>query len=111
MANGLVSFDRELLMGVGEGWGVEFGDAMDKVAEVDGFTTQAEGTAVGFGEVEGCGDDLGEAVEILDGAGDEVLRLVAVLEGQCDFETAAHRGDGALEVVSDRVSEGAELIH
>ena len=49
----------ELLVAVGEGGRVEFGDAMDEVAEVDGYAAEAEGAAVGFGEVEGGGNDLG----------------------------------------------------
>ena len=98
-------------MAIGEGGSVEFRDAMDEVAEVDGFAAKAESAAVGFGEIEGGGDDFGKAVEVFDGAGDEVLRLLAVFEGESDFEAAADGGDGALEVVGDRVGEGAELIH
>ena len=32
---------------------------MDEVAEVDGDAAEAEGAPVGFGEVEGGGNDLG----------------------------------------------------
>ena len=103
--------DGELLVAISEGGSVQLGYAMDKVAEVDGFAVEAEGAAIGFSKVEGSGDDVREAVEVFDGAGDEFGGLFAVFEGERDFEAAADGGDGAFEVVRDGVGEGAELVY
>ena len=75
------------------------------------LAAEAEGIGVGFGNVEGFGEEFGEAVDFLDCGAEGIAPLAVGVCQENHFELAADGGHGAAEVVGERVGDGMELVY